>query len=460
MNVDIHKRSDIYNAFWIAWPQALGLLLMSVQSMVDIFWIGRLGTDEVAAVSLCGNVFNVVFGFAGFLHVGAIALLSRAAGARDRASGSHIFAQAFELGILSGILLIVGGQLSAPRVVGFFRVEPEVARLGVIYFRIMCAHLGVVMFIIAPMAAMNAAGDTLTPLVLSAVAVLANVILDPAFIFAPGEAVVAGGLVVRPGVFGMGVFGAGLASLAAAVIGFGLYAFTIPMGRFPLPFPNPAEFRPDWSVYWRIIRIGVPFAVAHMSRPLSTVLLLRIVAGFGTGAVAGFGISMRWYSVNWILAGGMGTAAAVLVGQHLGAGSQEGAARVSRRIIRSGLLIQAVLTALYFASAEALVGVMDPNPATIAPGAAFMRWVVAGFLLSTPGGLAASAMNGAGHTRPGMAAGVFSNWVVKLPLAFVLARYTGLSLDGVWVAMFISLIVEGALCLFWHKKGEWKGYIP
>jgi Na+-driven multidrug efflux pump len=165
---------------------------------------------------------------------------------------------------------------------------------------------------------------------------------------------------------------------------------------------------------------------------------------------------MRWYSVNWILVSGMGTAASVLVGQYLGAESKEGASRVSRRLILAGFLIQIATTALYFWLAADMVALMDPNPLTVGPGAAFMIWVAAGFLLSTPGGLAAAAMNGAGDTIPGMVAGFVSNWAIKLPAAWALARFTSLGLDGVWLGMFISLIAEGAICLLWYRFGGWR----
>jgi Na+-driven multidrug efflux pump len=159
--------------------------------------------------------------------------------------------------------------------------------------------------------------------------------------------------------------------------------------------------------------------------------------------------------VNWILLGGLGIATSVLVGQYLGASSPERASSVSRHLIMAGFGIQIVSTVLYWYFAGSLIAVMDPNPQTVEPGMAFMRWVVLGFLVSTPGGLAISSMNGAGDTMPGMIAGIVGNWLVKLPLAWALSRMPVFLLNGVWHAMFISLIVEGAMGLFWYRRGRW-----
>lgn len=456
MAVDIKKHGDFYNVVWIAWPQALGFLVMTVQSMVDMFWIGRLGTEAVAAVGLVGNIVNVVFGVSGFLHVGSVAVMARALGAGEKVEASRVLAHSFLLGLATGVLILVMGLVMASPAVAFFGVEPEVADLAVVYLKVMSAHLMIVYFIIPLGAAFTSAGDTFIPLILNTIAVLVNVVLDPVFIFAPGDAVEIAGAVIHPGVLGMGVFGAGLASVVAAGAGMALYFGVGLIGLFPVLVPLPGRVRLEWFEAWRIIKIGVPFALAHISRPLSTILLLRIIADFGTGPVAGFGISMRWYSVNWILIGGMGTAVATLVGQYLGASSPHDASRVSRRVIIAGLVFQVITTFLYFVLAPAMVAMMDPNPETVGPGADFMRWVVAGFLLSTPGGLAAAAMNGAGETVPGMVAGVVSNWFIKLPLAWLLSLVPWLGLDGVWVGMFISLLAEGAICFIWYGRGGWR----
>ncbi len=455
MAVDIHRRSDFYNVFWIAWPQALSMLVMTVQNMVDIFWIGKLGTESVAAVAISGNVIHVIFGLTGILHAGGIALMSRAMGAGDKEEASRVLAHSTILGIFMGLILLALGYIFAPSIVSFFQAGEEVSRLGVIYLRIMSWHLMLIFVAISPGVAFVAAGDTFTPLVINAIAIVANIVLDPICIFGPGQTVHIGGLSIEPGIFGWGIFGAGMATNFATILAILLFIVTVFMGRFPIKIPRPGRVKFEPEQFWRIIRIGVPFSIAHISRPLSTVILLRLITGFGTGAVAGFGIAMRWYSVNWIILAGIGMASATLVGQYLGAESKEGAARVSRRLIKATFIIQIFVTGLYCYFARDMIAIMDPNPATVGPGSDFMIWVVVGFLFSSPGGICAAAMNGAGDTKPGMIAGLVSNWAIKLPLAWALAMIPLLGLDGVWLAMFISLFAEGVIQMAWYRKGAW-----
>lgn len=456
MAIDIHRRDDFYNIFWIAWPQALSILIMTIQSMVDMFWIGRLGTESVAAIAICGNLINVIFGLSGILTTGTIALVSRALGAGDEQAASRAFTHSFVLGLFMGVIILALGYLLAPWIIGFFNASPEVTRLAVVYFRVMSIHLMFVFILIGMVSTFAAAGDTFTPLVIHVIAIFVNVVLDPIFIFSQDQAFNIGGWSIHPGIFGWGVFGAGVATNIAVGVAFLLFWLTIPLGRFPIKVPRPGEVVLDLFEFRRIIRIGLPFAIAHISRPLSTVILLRLITGFGSGAVAGFGIAMRWYSVNFILFGGLGAAASVLVGQYLGAASPERASSVSRRLVLASFVIQIFITVFYCCFARDLIAFIDPNPEAVGPGADFMIWVVLGFLLSTPGGMCAAAMNGAGDTMPGMIAGIVSNWAVKLPLAWALALVPALGLDGVWLAMFISLIVEGAMLMIWYKRGKWK----
>ncbi len=456
MAVDIHNKSDLENAFWIGAPAALGTLVMTFQSMVDMFWIGKLGTESVAAVALCGNIINVIFGFSGLLHTGTVAIMARAIGAGDKKEASRTLAHSFLLGSAVGIFIVAAGWVSSPAMIGFFKLEPAVAEQAIQYLQIMLVHL-MLAFMLIPMAAgFSAAGDTVTPFLLHSLAVLLNVILDPILIFTPEKEIELLGRVFHPGVYGMGVYGAGLATAIAVGAALLMYFLIAPFGKFPISFPRPSALKLDLAEFWRIVKIGAPSALAMLSRPMSTLLLLRVITIFGSAAVAGFGIAMRWYSVNWILMAGFGASVPVLVGQYLGAKSIEGASRVSGKIIRWGAMTQIVSTALYILLARSMIWLMDDNPETIKAGSDFMIWVVLGFLVSSPGGLAAAAMNGAGDTTPGMIASFAGNWLFKLPLAWLLALPLSFGLFGIWLAMFISLVVEGAMCLAWYYRGKWK----
>jgi Na+-driven multidrug efflux pump len=193
-----------------------------------------------------------------------------------------------------------------------------------------------------------------------------------------------------------------------------------------------------------------------IARPLSTFLLLKVIASFGTAAVAAFGIAIRAFGVNWIPYSGVTVAVSALVGRSLGAHRVAEAEGVVRRGVVVTTLLGVLFCILYYVFAHEIIGAFDDEPSVVAAGATFLQLVALSFLFNGPTLPLGSAMNGAGDTKPPMLAAFLANWPVKLPLAWALAVPYGWGVDGVWVAMFISIVFEALLMFAWYRRGTWK----
>ena len=305
---------------------------------------------------------------------------------------------------------------------------------------------------VALSACYQAAGDTRTPMLINVAVVVLNGVLDPFFIFAPGGLTVAGWQV---GWFGWGVDGAAIAAALSGALGCGLLlAISRVRGK---PFPRPAAGGLGLTLRdsWNMLRIGTPASLSMVARPLSTFLLLRLIASFGTAAIAGFGIAMRSFSVNWIPYSGLNVAIASLVGQSLGRRDVSEA----RAVVRRGLVITTLLGAffciLYYGWARSIILAFDSDPAAVEAGEWFLKMVALSFVFSGPMLPLGSAMNGAGDTKPPMIAAFLANWPVKLPLCWLLARPFGYGIHGVWVGMFVSIVFEAVVMYAWYRRGTW-----
>src|SRR5262249_7743740 len=159
-----------------------------------------------------------------------------------------------------------------------------------------------------------------------------NVIADPFFIFRPGEIAVAG---VPLGWLGWGVDGAAIAAAASGAMGCIVFLVVSLLSGRPFPWPKHQRVRVEASHIWHMVRIGAPASISMIARPLSTFLLLKVIASFGTAAIAAFGIAMRSFSVNWIPYSGLNIAVSTLVGQSLGAQNPNEA----RSVVRRGLVV-------------------------------------------------------------------------------------------------------------------------
>ena len=443
-----------YGRLWsLAWPVSISTSTITLLTLAHLFWIGHLGTAAVAALSLCANLLFIGFGLANIVHTGALATVARRVGDGNLARAYDGMVQGIFLGLTIGTIVAIAGWFAAPYIVHFFGAEAEVERIATSYLRIMIAGQ-LPMFVNMGMgAAYQAAGDTRTPMLVNVAVVVVNALVDPFLIFAPGQVSVLG---VDVGWLGLGPDGG---ALAAGLCGLGgtllLLAVTI-FGHRPFPRPPGARVTLHPSEFWQMARIGAPAAVSMVARPLSTFLLLKIIAGFGTAALAAFGIAMRSFSVNWIPYSGIHVAVASLVGQSLGARRPDEA----EHIVWRGLVVTGVLGALYsvayYVGAETILGAFNHDPAVLAAGVPFLQLMALSFLFSGPTIPLQSAMNGAGDTKPPMIIAFVVNWPVKLPLSWFLALPLGWGVNGVWTGMFVSLVLEAGMTAWWYRRGGWK----
>jgi putative MATE family efflux protein len=282
--------------------------------------------------------------------------------------------------------------------------------------------------------------------------VLANGIADPFFIFSPGEVVVGG---VPLGWLGWGVNGAAIAAALSGAVGCVLFLGLSMLRGRPFARPSTQPVTLNAAQFWLMLRVGTPASLSMVARPLSTFLLLKVIASFGTAAIAAFGIAIRSFSVNWIPYSGINVAISTLVGQSLGARNPAAAQAVVRRGLAITTLLGMFFCIMYYEGAEAIIRAFDGEPEVVAAGASFLKLIALSFLFSGPMFPLASAMNGAGDTKPPMIVAFLANWPVKLPLAYMLALPLGYGVDGVWIGMFLSIVFEAVVMFVWYRRGTW-----
>jgi Na+-driven multidrug efflux pump len=183
--------------------------------------------------------------------------------------------------------------------------------------------------------------------------------------------------------------------------------------------------------------------------------MFALVVSFGTAATAAFGIGLRAFEVMYIYLGGLGSAGEVLVGQSLGRKTPELASRVSRRITVTALLLQLGTMPFLFAFAPGVIALFSKDLQVVRFGTEYLR-VLAPMLLVV--GLTtgwAAAQRGAGATTVPMIAALISNWLVKIPLAYLLAKTLGMGLTGIWLGIGASIVIETAILGFGYFRGGW-----
>ncbi|MFO7675184.1 MAG: MATE family efflux transporter [bacterium] len=433
------ERPGLGRSIWrIAWPVMLMHLLYTALSITDLFWVGRLGPASVAAVALGGSVMAVLFSIGQVFGVATLALAARASGAGSRAGAVAALRHAVVPAVAVAAVIAAAGIPLAGTILRLLRAAPEVVTAGAGYLVVLFAYLPAFFAGMTAYSLFQATGDTRTPMFVILATNLFNAALDPVLIF---------------GWFGLpqlGVLGAALATAAShllylVIVGAILRrrGLLVLGGRF------------EWQRVRTVFRVGVPAGLAEVTRPVTGMLLFSIVNGFGVAAAAAFGIGLRLLGVIFIYLAALQSAGEALVGQSLGRKDPDFARAVSRRVALVAVLLQLAVMPLVFAFAPLVVRVFSADPEVIRVGTGYLR-VLAPFLVLAGLNIGwASAQRGAGDTRPPMLAAVAANWVVKLPLAWVLAHLTGLGVSGVWFGIGVSVAAESALLGASYRSGRW-----
>lgn len=419
-------------------------ILQTAYQLIDTFWVGRLGREAVAAVSLSFPVVFLLISFGmGLLMSGAI-LVAQHRGRKDHAEVNHIAGQTLLMVLLISILLTPIGYFLSPFIVEKMGAEPAVFTSAVSYMQISFLGMVFLFFYMAFQSLMRGVGDVKTPMKLVLMTVLLNLVLDPLFIFGYGP------------LPGSGVTGAAYATILTQGLAGGIGVWMLLRGKHHISVKC-RNLKPDWAVIKRMIFLGAPASLEHSNRALGFTIMTFLAAGFGTLATAVYGIGTRILSFIIIPAMGLAMATSTLVGQNIGAGKKDRAEQIVKLSALSGFSVLAVIGALVFLFAAPLAAAFLPgDPEAIDESAFFIRILAGAFAFFGIQMTVNGAFMGSGNTITSMLFSLISLWVIQFPLAYILSHHTTLGVTGIWIAFPISIISTAILSALWFAGGHWK----
>jgi putative MATE family efflux protein len=392
------------------------------------------------------------------VSVGSTALVARFVGAGDWRAAIHATNQSLLLAAVFGILASALGLVGMDRVIELLRLRGEAAELAVDYLRPLFALLTFQMIGLAGIACLVGAGDTRTGfVVLGGVAIL-NIPLAWSFFLGIGSW------------HGLGFKGIALGTALSQSIGGLAVLGVLARGRAGLRL-LPRLLWPDGKLIARLLRVSIPAAVDSLSLVVGQFWFLSLVNRLGYVASSAHGIALRWEALGYLSGVAFGTAAMTLVGQNLGAGRPDRAARSGWTAFGVGCTMMCTMGAVFFTFAPQMFALFCPSPAQrpiveaevpVLRLVAFAMPAVASWIIFT------YALRGAGDTR----VPVLFTWIgflgVRIPLAYLLTQdrielgplgsWAGIDppLFGAWLAMFADLMLRGAFFLHRFASGRWK----
>jgi putative MATE family efflux protein len=439
---DWTRGSIVQNILLLAWPVMVLGILYAANLILEMVWVGRLGASAIAGVGVAGFIVLLVVSFKTGLSIGERAMVARFIGQGDMASANRVAGQAFLVSALYGIIVFFVGAFLAGRIFSLFNLQAEVLREGTAYLRLIMMGWLTEAFWMTAFGLMQASGDVISPMKAAIVLRVINALLCPFMVL---------GLWIFPP---LGVRGAAITYVSATGVGMVICLWMLFSGRTRLKL-SLKDFFPDPKLIWRMLKIGLPGGISAIGSSFADLVLTSIMIPFGTAPLAAHNVLSRVEMFINTPGMGLGTAAGVLVGQNLGA-------KQPQRAVRSGWLAAAILsgfmlccTAAVFIWARQIIGIFNTDPQMVAVGADFLRIASAGYLAAGLNNILSSNISGAGDTLPPMLISLGRLWLIMIPLAFLLTRYTSLGAYSIRWAIVISLAVGAAVYVVYFLKGRW-----
>ena len=430
----------------LAIPMVLEMMMESVFVVCDVFFVSKLGPDAVATVGLTESLLAIVYTIGMGLSIGVTATVARRTGEHDSEGASRTAVQGMTLGLFVSLGLGVLGAIFAPTLLRLMGASPDVLATGSHFTRVMLGGSASILLLFLINGIFRGAGDAQLSMRTLWLANGINILLGPCLIF---------GLGPFPR---LGVTGAAVATTIGRSTGvlFGMAQFFRQSGRVHI---HRRHLTVDPGLMVKLLRLSGSGMFQVLIGTASWIGLVRILAGFGSTALAGYTIAIRIVLFALLPSWGMGNAAATMVGQALGARKPDRAEQAVWRAAFYNLCFLGVVGVIFVFGARGIVHLFTSDPAVAEYARTALRVIAIGFVLYAYGMVLSQSFNGAGDTWTPTWLGFFSFWLFEIPLAYLLAVHLGFGPFGVFTAIPIAFSVYAIAALVMFRRGGWKAKV-
>lgn len=425
----------------LAIPIIINNFIQTMYNLVDTYWLGQIGSNEMAAITLVSPMQSVIVNFGQGITVAGSILISQYVGAGEMKQAKSMATQIFVCSIIFSIVCASICFIATPGIVSWLGAEEEVLEYGISYIRIILIDMPF-LFILNIYTGINQAqGDTVKPMLLNLTGILINMVLDPLFLM----------------YFDMGVAGAAFATLLAkmpcAIIA--LISVTNPKNNLRISFKN---FKFDVAKLKKIAKIGLPTAIGGSTMQFGFLLMSRNVMEFGTAAVAAYGIGNKINGIISMPSNAMGSATATIVGQNIGAGQlprAEYGYKLARKIIVSFLFVSGLILSRKVI-ATPIVGIFSNDEKVIGWAADFLSIMAICCWTNGIHNTTSGLFQGSGHTLILMLIDATRLWVFRFITIWFCQTVLNMGVESIWYSVVVSNALSAFILWILYKLKLWK----
>lgn len=415
----------------------------SVFAIADIFFVSKLGPDAIATVGITESLLTIIYSIGIGLSMATTALVSRRIGEKKPYRASVAAVQAIIVASVISLIIGIPGMIFAKDLLRLMGANAEIINHGSIYPTILLGSNIIIMLLFIINAVFRSSGDAAISMRVLLLANGINILLDPLFIFGLGP------------IPAMGIKGAAIATTTGRGIAV-IYQFYILFkgnGRIKI---YKKAIRLNLKVMIDLIKISLGGIGQSIIATSSWIGMVRIIAMFGSNALAGYTIAIRIIIFVLLPSWGISNAAATLVGQNLGAKKPNRAERAVWTTGYVNMVLLGIVSIIFIIEPHFFIKLFINNTDIIKTGAQGLRIISIGLIFYAMGMVMIQAFNGAGDTRTPTKINIICFWIIEIPLAYFLAKSYGMNESGVYTAIIIAESIMTLIAMWLFKKGKWK----
>ncbi len=433
-----------YAEVWhIAYPAVLTMISQTLMSFTDAAMVGRLGAVELAGVGLAGTLVWGLYSFFNGLVNGVNTFVAQDYGAERYSSIGRMTWQGIYFAAISGAVLLVLSNFSG----GLFRLlgpAQDVQAVGSTYLRIrMQGGLFIILWMCFS-SFLRGLGDTRTPLKITLIANVINIVGDYLLIFG------------KLGLPRLGTEGAAIATIAANAVGAVLFFLAFIHTKNASAYATRSSWRPHAGEMRRLAGVGLPIGLQWFLDMGSFIVFSALIGRIGTMQLAANEATIRLLSLSFLPLFGVSIAATTLMGQYIGQEEPQYAHRSGNSAIRLGLVYTSFIALIFLVFPDKLVAIINSDPDVVRIGSRIVRLVAVFQIFDGVGIISNGCLRGAGDTRWAMFIGMGYAWFLFLPMAYIGGIVLKGGALGAWAGATLYIMALGLTFYLRFRSGKWQ----
>ncbi len=422
-------------------PVMLTNFIQTLYNLVDTYFVGWLGTTEIAAVQFIFPVVFLMMSIGMGLSIASTSLISQYTGAHSHEKARLIAGQILMLSVSLSTVIGILGYFGTGSLLRFMQASGGLYSNSKDFLEILFLGMPSMFLMFSYSAIKTGLGDTYTPMKISAMSAVTNMFLDPLFMFT----------------FAFGLKGAAYATVLARAV-FGIYAVITLFDKTADFHISVNDLKPDFPALKKIVKIGLPSSVGQSMTSLGFMIMNIFIVGYGQATLTSFAIGNRISGLILMPAMGVGSALASIVGQNIGADNLKRAKEAVKTSVYVTTALLVIGGIIILILAENIVRIFSTDPLVIEQGTYYLRLITASLPLMGIYQILIGTFQGSGHTVYAMIMMLGRLWFFRLPLIIILGRVADLGSNTVWYSMITSnflICIVGAFMYFggkWHAK--------